>query len=414
MRTKRLSLWLLLSTLLGCGVSVQAADWNQWRGQKRDGHVEGLAAPAKWPSKLAQKWRKEVGIGHASPLIVGEKVFVFSREGENEVIRCLALANGQQVWENHYPAPYEMNPAAQGHGKGPKSTPVYADGRVYTLGISGVLSCLDASSGKVQWRLAFDKQYPKTSPLFGAAMSPIVDNGLLIAHVGGNDKGAMTAFDAKTGRVRWRWTGDGPGYSSPILLTISGVRQLVTQTQQFCVGIAVESGKLLWSVPFTTPYSQNSVTPVAAGDLIVFGGTQQPTFALRVQKNGAGWKAERVWETREATLYMSTPVASRQRLVGMSERRSGQLFVLDAQTGKMLWTGEGRFGDNAAVLDAGSVLLALATDGALSVYKQNGTALTRLARYQLSDSPTWASPGLSGNRLLIKDQTSLTLWEIPK
>src|SRR5437870_93066 len=119
-------------------------------------------------------------------------------------------------------------------------------------GISGAGRIGTARSRGVLWHHAFAPQYKQTAPLYGTAMSPLVERGLLIAHVGGNDDGALTAFDAKTGAARWRWTGDGPGYASPILITRDGVRQIVTQTQKMCVGIAVDTGKLLWSLPFTT------------------------------------------------------------------------------------------------------------------------------------------------------------------
>jgi outer membrane protein assembly factor BamB len=244
-------------------------------------------------------------------------------------------------------------------------------------------------------------------------MSPVVDRGLLIAHVGGHDNGALTAFDAKTGRVRWRWTGDGPAYASPIVVNLGGARQVVTQTQRLCVGVAAETGRLLWSIPFTTPYDQSSVTPVLAGDLLVFGGTRQPTFACRVRRSGAGWTAAKVWEARDVTLYMSTPVASGTRLYGMSERSRGQLFSLDAPTGKVGWTGPGRFAENAALFDAGPVVLVLTTGSELIVFRKNGAALTEAARYEVADSATWASPAFLGRRILIKDATTVVVWEIP-
>jgi outer membrane protein assembly factor BamB len=237
---------------------------------------------------------------------------------------------------------------------------------------------------------------------------------MVIAHVGGQDDGALTAFDAKTGRVRWRWTGDGPAYASPIVVTLGGARQVVTQTQKLCVGVDPANGKLLWRVPFTTPYDQNCVTPVVVGGTLVFGGTQKPTFACRVRRSGDSWTAEKVWETREVTLYMSTPVAVGSRLYGMSERQRGQLFSLDASTGKVQWTGPGRFGDNAAIDAVGAGgLLVLTTGAELCLFKRQGVALAEVVRYRVADSPTWASPAILGKRILVKDATALTLWELP-
>src|SRR3954452_15797680 len=110
-----------------------------------------------------------------------------------------------------------MNQVAVRHGEGPKSTTVFADGKLYTLGISGILSCFDAASGAVRWRKDFSGQFKQTSPTYGAAMSPVVDRGLVIAHVGGEGEGALSAFDADSGEVRWSWKGDGPGYAAPLI-----------------------------------------------------------------------------------------------------------------------------------------------------------------------------------------------------
>lgn len=406
-----------LATFCLAPLTAAAQDWPQWRGPNRDGKIPAASAPAKWPEKLERKWRVTVGEGHASPLIVGDAAFVFAREGESEIVRRLELATGRETWRAEYPAPYEMNPAAQGHGKGPKSTPVFADGRLFTFGISGILSAWDAKTGKRIWRRDFGTEHKQTSPTFGTAMSPVVDRGLLIAHVGGQDDGALTAFDVRTGQARWRWTGDGPAYSSPVLVTLGGVRQVVTQTQKQCIGLDAGSGKLLWSVPFTTPYEQNSVTPVAVGgDRIVFAGLQKPTFAAAVKKSGGdAWTAEKLWDAPEAMMYMSTPVLSGNRLYGMSARRSGQMYALDIADGKMLWTGEGRTGENAAVYEAGSFLLALTTGADLIVFRKGDSgALTEAARYTVAETPTWASPAIAGNRILIKDVNTLALWTIPQ
>jgi outer membrane protein assembly factor BamB len=395
------------------GAPAFAQDWNQWRGPDRAAHLTGFKAPSAWPAQLTKKWSVPVGEGHSSPLVVGDSVYVFAREGDNEITRRLNLATGKEMWRDSYAAPYTMNPAARGHGKGPKSTPVYADGRLYTLGITGTLSCLDAKTGKILWRSDFTKDYKQTSPAFGTAMSPIVEKGLLIAHVGGQDDGALTAFDAKTGQVKWKWTGDGPGYSSPVVVTLDGTRQVITQTQKMCVALDAATGKLLWSLPFTTPYEQNSVTPVPAGDFIVFGGHQKPTFAVRPKKSGDTWTAEKVWETPEVTLYMSTGVVSGGRLYGMSQKQRGQMFSLDLATGKVLWTGEERFGENASVWDAGNSILALNTGADLLVFKKDGDGLTQTAKYTVADSAVWASPAFTAKGILVKDFAGLTLWELP-
>ena len=402
--------------LLGAAALAQGrpADWNQWRGPNRDGHVPGFKAPATWPKELTRKWRVTVGEGHSSPLLVGDRAYIHSRQGENEILRAISLATGKELWKKSYLARYEMHPAARSHGKGPKSTPAYAGGRLYTLGISGILTCWEARSGKILWQKQFSQQHAKTSPLYGTAMSPLLADGLLIVHVGGQNDGALTAFDPKTGAVKWRWAEDGPAYASPIVATIGGVRQLITQTQKYCAGFSLADGKLLWRQPFTTAYEQNAVTPVVIGDLAIFGGTGKPTFALRLRQTGGKWTAVKAWETREVQMYMSSPVLSGGRLYGMSQRGRGTLFCLDAKTGKPLWTGAGRFGDNATLLDAGAVILALNTRSELHVLRKTEGKLVPVTRYRLADGATWAAPAVKGNRILVKDTTTLALWELPR
>jgi outer membrane protein assembly factor BamB len=226
----RVALFSCFIALLTC-VPAAAQDWNQWRGPNRDGVVAAAALPAAWPDALKPAWKLTVGAGHASPIVVGNTVIVFARQDEREVVSCLDLATGKVVWQDGYEAPYTMNRAATAHGKGPKSTPVVANGRLYTLGITEILSCYDVATGKLNWRKTFADQFKATSPDFGTAMSPLVDRGLLIVHVGTSGQGALTAFDAATGEVKWRWTGDGPAYVSPIVVDLGGARQVVTQTQ---------------------------------------------------------------------------------------------------------------------------------------------------------------------------------------
>jgi outer membrane protein assembly factor BamB len=324
-------------------------------------------------------------------------------------MRCLTLADGKVVWQEAYAAPYEMNPAARAHGKGPKATPVVANGRLFAFGINGHLSAYDAKTGAVLWRKDFAGDYKATAPVFGAATSPMVDGNNVIVHVGGEDNGALTAFDVATGKVSWKWEGDGPAYSSPVIATLGGIRQLITQSQKHCVAVAPSDGKLLWKIPFTTPYDQNSVTPVVAGDLVIFGGVQKPTFALKV--TGATEPGQ-AWDVREITMYMSTPVLDGTTLYGMTDKQRGSLFALNATDGAVLWKSEGRLGENASLTDIGSALLVLSTSGELTVQQKIGKALKELAKIKVADSPVWASPALAGNGILIKDKTSLMLYQV--
>jgi len=389
--------------------AAPAADWPQWRGPHRDGIASGFHSPAAWtPDTLVKKWSIPVGEGHASPVVASKRVFVFSREGDLEFMRCLALEDGQVHWLDSYEAPYEMHPAARRHGKGPKATPAVAAGRVFALGINGILSAWDAATGRVLWRKSFTGDFKNTSPAFGAAASPLVDGPNVIVHLGGRNSGALTALDAATGEIRWQWTGDGPGYASPVIGTFGGERQLITQSQTRCLAVSPVDGRLVWEIPFTTSHEQNTVTPVIMDDLVVLAGIGKPTFAVRV----SGTTAANVWENRGLTMYMSTPVLNGKRLHGMSDKSRGSLFTLDATNGELLWKSEGRLGDNASITDLGSALLVVNTGGALTIYDKSGDALQEIASYQVTDTAVWASPAVAENNVLIKDVSTLTLFAV--
>ncbi len=406
---KHIGILLLVASLLAPLTALAAnSDWPQWRGPRRDGSVTDFTAPAAWPKALKEQWKVTVGVGHSSPLLVGDRVYVFARQGEEEVLLSLDAATGKEIWRAGQQAvPYEMNPAALGHGKGPKSTPVYAGGKIYTLGITGILSAHDAKTGRIVWRKEFSKEYPATSPLYGTAMSPVVEGGLVIAHVGGQDKGALTAFDAATGQVKWAYNADGPAYSSPIVVTLAGVRQVVTFTQRDFVGINVANGKLLWKLPAKSAYDTNSVTAINYKDTLIFSREDQGITAIRLTKRGEEMTAQEVWNNRENELYMNSPVLEGNQLIGLSIRKKGQFFAIDAETGKTLWQSAGRMGENAAILNAGKVLLLLTNEAKLVVLGPSATEYKPLAEYTVAQSPTWAHPVAAGNRILVKDETTL-------
>jgi len=409
MRTRR-GTWLYL--LFAAAPAAAAQDWPQWRGPARDGLASAFRPPAAWPAELKPLWKVTVGEGYSSPVVAADKAYVLSRQEEREVVSAIDLGNGALAWQQSYPAPYQMNPAATRHGKGPKSTPLVSGARLYTFGISSVLSCFDAASGELRWRKDFSREFRETTPLYGAAMSAVVDGGLLIAHLGGNDQGALTAFDAATGEVRWKWTGDGPGYASPIVVELSGVRQVVTQTQQNLVGVNAVSGALLWKIPFTTPYVQNVVTPVLHGDQLIFSGLEQGIMAVRLAKKGSDWTTEKIWESSTLSMYMSSPVLVGDLLFGLSHRNKGQFFCVDARSGATLWTSEPRQAENAALIAAGDLLLLLTDAGELIVARVSGKGFEPVKRYTVATSPTWAHPAVMGNRVLIKDNAVLTLWSL--
>jgi outer membrane protein assembly factor BamB len=402
------TLALVATVILG---NTLDADWPQWRGPARDGHA---AAPtSEWPKALKEEWQVTVGVGHATPVVVEGRIYVFARQEEQETLLCLDALTGKELWRSSQPIAYQMNEAATGHGKGPKSTPVVSKGNIFTFGISGVLSCHDASTGKLKWRKEFSKQYPQTSPLYGTAMSPLVDGNLLIAHVGGQDKGGLTAFGTETGEAKWSNEFDGPAYASPIIVTLAGSRQIVTFTQKNVVGVDVSDGQLLWSVPAKSSYDTNSVSVINYKDMLIVAKEEQGLTAIRLEKRGNKIIPQEVWNNKENMLYLSTPVMEANVLFGFSVLKKGQFFALDADTGKTLWQGPGRAGENAAILNlGGKELLLLTNEAKLIVQPINQKSYAPSVEYTVADSETWAHPVVLGNRILIKDQSTLKSFAI--
>ena len=404
------ALTLIISALT---VAVEAqrpsTDWPQWRGPARDGAVVSFVTPASWPESLTQKWKVDVGLGYATPLVVGNRVYMFSRRGENEVMSALDAEGGKTVWQTGYPATFTMNPATAHHGQGPKSTPVFANGKLYAIGMTGIVSAFDASTGKQLWQ----KPGSPVVPMFTShAFSPLVDRDLVVFHVGGHNQGALTAFDVNTGDVKWSWNGDGPGYGSPIVAELGGTRQIVTITQGKVIGVEAATGTLLWERPYPSPNATNCVTPVLYGQTLIVSGNGGPTIAFAVTKQNNQWTTENVWENADVPYRLSNSVLVRDALFGLTSRNAGQYFSVDAKTGKTLWTSEGRQAGNAAILRTGDTVLSLQDDGELVVFRSTPTAFEPVRRYKVAESETWAEPGVSGNRVFVKDVSTLALWTV--
>jgi len=384
-------------------------DWNQWRGPSRDGSAPAPSDPKAWPEKLTQKWKVDVGSGYATPLVVGNRVYQFSRQGERELMTALDADTGKVIWQTGYDAPFTMHSATTQHGPGPKSTPAFANGRLFSIGMTGIVTAFDANSGKQVW------QKPGTTPVplyTTHAFSPVVDRGLVIFHVGGDDAGALTAYDVNTGDAKWSWKGDGPGYGSPVVVDIEGTRQIITITQGKLVGVDASNGMLLWERPFVITNKTNSVTPVVHGRTIIVSGNGEPTRALAIAKRANQWVTDIVWENADIPLRMSDAVVVGDVLFGLANRNSGQYFAVDAATGKTLWTSDGRQAAHAAIARSGELFLSLEDDGELVVVRNSKTGFEPLHRYKVADAATWTPAAYSGNRVLVKDVSTLSLWTL--
>ncbi len=387
-----------------------STDWTQWRGPSRNGTIAAFTPPAAWPDALVQRWKIEVGTGYATPIVVGDRVYQFSRIGENETMTALDAASGKQLWQGSYPAPFTMMSATVQHGPGPKSTPVFAGGRLYSIGMTGTVTAWDAASGKQVWQKPGD---PKNVPTFTThAFSPVIDRGIVIFHLGGHGNGVITGFDAASGDVKWTWAGDGPGYGSPVVADIGGTRQAITITQGKVVSLDTATGALLWERPFVSANNTNSVTPVVDGQTVIVSGNGGPTVAFAVAKKGAQWATDTLWENADIPARFNDPVIAGNLLFGMAQRNSGQYFGVDVKSGKTLWVSEPRQGAKAALQRTGDLVFILESDGELVVARPSMTAFEEVKRYKVADAETWSQPAISGNRIFVKDVSSLTLWTI--
>jgi outer membrane protein assembly factor BamB len=274
--------------------------------------------------------------------------------------------------------------------------------------MSGIVTAFDASTGKQLWQTA----RPAVDTLYHTAMSPLVDGANVIVHVGGHNAGALTAFDVRSGAVKWSWNGDGPAYGSPIAAELGGTRQVITMTQENLVSVSAATGELLWKRPYTVRATRNAVTPIVHNQIVIVSGLGMPVHGFRVMNKGGQWTSEDVWTNNDVTMDMSTGVVIGDTLFGFSARNSGQYFAIDANTGQTQWLSEPRIAENAAVVRAGNLWFALDTEARLSIARANPKQMDVLKRYTVADSATWAQPVLSGQRIFVKDLSAISLWTL--
>lgn len=398
----------MLALCVSASVSVQTQDWNQWRGPHRDGSVVSASVPASWPSTVRRVWRVDVGEGYSSPVVAAGRVFVHSRRDPDELVTAVDVQSGKVLWRQKYPAPFAKNQYAVRMAKGPNSTPIVAGDRVYTLGVTGVLSAWSVADGSLAWRKDYS-QAVDTSTLFcGTAMSPMLEGGALIVQVGSDVHGGrVMAIDPATGAERWTWKGPGPGYASPIVFTSGVVRQLVTLTNQSIVGIDAKTGAGLWSVAFPDEWHENVVTPVWTGKHLIVSGVRQGTQAYALSSAGGTWQVTQAWKNADVTMYLSAPVFADGTLYGISNKRKGQFVALDAATGAVRWATEGREGEHASILLAPRHVVFLTNAGDLIVAKRDPTKFAEERRIAVADGETWAVPAFIQGGLVVRDAQGL-------
>ncbi len=387
----------------------KAQEWRQWRGPSREGVVASASAPAAWPASLERKWRVEVGEGYSSPVVSQGRVFIHGRRDPEEIISAVDLASGKVIWQQKYAAPFKKNQYAVKMAKGPNSTPLVAGDRLFTLGTTGVLSAWNAKTGALLWRKDYSESVDTSKLFCGTAMSPLIENGSLIVQVGSDVHGGrVMALDPANGAERWAWRGEGPGYASPIVITVVGVRQIVAHTNSSLVGIDAKRGVLLWSAPYPDEWHENIVTPLWTGTHLIVSGTRQGTHAYTLKQADGKWAATQAWKNTDVTMYMSSPVFADGTIYGHSNKKKGQFVALDAATGGVRWATEGRAGWHASVLLTPKHIVYLTNEADVVVARRHPAQFAEDARYtDVADSETFAMPVLLADGFIVRDATGL-------
>ena len=402
MKKINLVISVIAALILFSSTNSFSQDWPQWRGINRDSKVTGFKAPAAWPAELKQAWKVTVGFSDATPVLSANKIYLNTRQGDQEVILCLDAATGKELWKNSYAAMAVTGPSASQH-PGPRGTPAVSNGKIVTFGASAILSCLDASTGKLVWR----KENPTNAfPAFFTGTSPLIADGMCIIHLGKKDDGQVIAYDLNSGNEKWKWAGEGPSYSSPSVMTIDGKKLLIVITEKNILALGLTDGKQLWQI--ATPVQQrfyNCVSPYIDGQNIYLSGQGTGTKAIRVEKSGNEYVTKELWSNTEVGAKWNTPVLKDGFLYGFTDQK--RIYCLNAATGQTAWIDNTVNSDFSTIVDCGSVIIGLTSTDNLLVLKPDGKAYSEIVKYKVSDTPIYAYPVISGNNIYIKDAETL-------
>ena len=390
-------------------VEVAAQDWPQFLGPARDGRYAGAPLAASWPDGGPRRlWSRPVGAGFAGPVVSGDRVILFHRVGRREVVEALDAATGDTVWRYDYPTSYRDD---FGFDEGPRSVPVVADGRVYTFGAQGQLHAVDLETGAGVWQVDTHDRYGVRKGFFGAAGSPLVEDGRVIANVGGR-RGGIVAFDAATGDELWTATTHEASYSSPAAGTFGGRRLALVFTRTGLVGLDPANGEIRFENRWRSRMgaSVNAATPLVVGDR-VFISASYGTGAALLRVDG-GTLAEEWSGDDSMTNHYATAVIRDGVLYGYHGRQeySPSLRAVDARSGTVRWS-EDRFGAGTVTL-AGDVLVILRESGELMLAEATPEALRPLARARILPGVVRAYPALADGRLYARNTDTLVAVDL--
>lgn len=399
------ALALIAATAVGWG-----QDWPQFRGPNRDGVVLGRESlPEFPPAGPPMVWDRTVGSGFSAPAVAGERLLLFHRQGADEVVEALRAADGRSLWKFSYETSYKDD---FGFENGPRATPVIAAGRVITFGAGGVLHCLDLETGTKQWSIDTHAMFGVRKGFFGAASTPLVLDGRVIANIGGPDGAGIVAFDVESGATVWAATDHDASYSSPVTARIDGALLAIFFTREGLVALAPETGRVVYQRRWRSRSnaSVNAAAPIVLGDVVFLSasyGTGALAIRLREGEMEVLWSGEDVIDN-----HYSSCVRSGSTLFGFHGRQEyGQTFrAADLVTGDMLWSSERM--PAGSVIRVGDRLLLLLESGELLLASASREKFDVLSRAQILGRETRAFPAIANGLLFARDKDTLVCLRV--
>ena len=399
--------WTLGAAVLlvaAAGVSAAANDWPQFLGPDRNGVYSGPPLATSWPATGPRVvWRKPVGAGFAGPVVAGSRLILFHRVAREEVVESLDARTGTPQWRFAYPTAYRDD---FGFDEGPRAVPVVANDRVYTFGAEGQLHALDLATGRRIWSVDTVRQFGVRKAFFGAAGSPLVEGGRVIANIGGKNAGrdaGIVAFNADTGAVLWTATNHEASYSSPVGAIFGGERRAVFFTRDGLVGLDPATGRVAFERRWRSrsAASVNAATPLVVGDLIFVSATYETGAAVvRVQGN----QLIELWSSDEAlSNHYATAVHHNGILYGFHGRQeyNPSFRAVDLKTGAVKWSMD-QFRAGSVTL-AGDRLLILRETGEVILASATPEAFRPIARAQILPATVRSFPALSDGFLYVRN-----------
>jgi outer membrane protein assembly factor BamB len=379
--------------------------WTNFRGPKRDGKYDEASVATNWPATgLPVLWKQPVGVGHASFVVADGKAYTIEQRRNQEVVAAYDINNGRELWTQKWNAEY-----TDSTGDGPRSTPTWDAGRIYALGATGELRCLDANTGAVIWGKNILTENKAQNLQWAQAASPLIVDDKVIVLPGGANGKSVVAYNKMTGAPIWKSLDDPQAYVSPMLVELAGRRQIVIVSSFRVVGLAPEDGKLLWSYPWDTDMGINVSQPIMVdrNRFFISSGYGKGAALVEVKGSGNSFTASTVWENKNMKNKFNSSVLHDGYIYGLDE---GILVCLDVNTGERKWK-DGRYGYGQIIL-AGNHLIVTSDQGDVALVKASPDAYTELARFPAIKGQTWNYPAIAGGRLLVRNSNEMAAYDI--